>query len=128
LDDLGIAGGGGSMTGTGRSLVLWAIRYMVVYLPIALAIILLKKSGAIENNDQRLLVVVPFHFVAMLLNFLALVVTLCDLIDRPFPETWHKWMWLILILFTGGIGWLVYVFRYGLKPLDRVTDHRPATR
>lgn len=51
-------------------------------------------------------------------NLLAFFLTLRDLYLRPFPGENDKVTWCLLILCTGGIGWLVYVFKYALHPRD----------
>ena len=49
-------------------------------------------------------------------NLVAFVITMRDLYRRPFSNANDKVTWTLLILCTGGIGWLVYVFKYALKP------------
>lgn len=58
----------------------------------------------------------PFHFFGMLMNVVALVLTIRDLYLRSFPKENDKLTWHLLILLTGGIGWIIYVFKYARKP------------
>ncbi len=105
------------MRGMERFLVLGAIAYMAVYLvliavyipyPLALS---LPPAGV----NQRMSWIVPLHFFGILLNFGALVLTIRDLYLRTFPKENYKLTWLLLILLTGGIGWLVYIFKHAQK-------------
>ena len=103
------------MRGWERFVVLWALGYMAVYVPFFFAFI-----GWMLANQPRdeffFFVLMPLHFLGMASNVAALVVTIRDLYKRPFPRPNDKVTWCLLILWTGGIGWLVYVFKYGLKP------------
>ncbi|MEX0702692.1 MAG: hypothetical protein WD069_11400 [Planctomycetales bacterium] len=92
-----------------RYFVLGALLYMAIYVPISLYIV---GSGLIGD---RFLLIMPFHLLGMLLNFVALALTIRDLYLRSFPGENDKLTWLLLILLTGGIGWLVYMFKHALK-------------
>ena len=92
-----------------RAIVLWALGYMAVYLPFVIL--------TIERNpDLDFETIAPFHVLGMVQNFVALILTIRDLYRRPFPCPNDKVTWTLLILCTGGIGGIVYVFRYALKP------------
>lgn len=66
--------------------------------------------------DVSPLAIFPAHFLGMVLNLAALILTIRDLYLRSFPNPNAKITWLLLILMTGGIGWIVYIFKYALKP------------
>ncbi len=89
-----------------------ALAYMVVYIPYFLI-----QMQRVANGDQvSPLAIFPFHFLGIGLNVAALIVTIRDLYLRPFANPNAKLTWLLLILMTGGIGWLAYVFTYAFKP------------
>jgi hypothetical protein len=64
------------------------------------------------------------------LIILALVFTIHDLYQRDFPTSNAKLTWLVLILLTGGIGWIIYIFRHALKPRgdERLTADSRSSR
>ncbi len=96
----------------GRRCIQAAVIYMAIYFPSAVIFVILAPR-------EMEAAVVPFHVAGIILNFSALVATLRDLYHRPFSKARHKWLWLLAILYTGCIGWLVYVFKYALTPLPR---------
>ncbi len=100
------------MKGAERAIVITALVYMAAYVPYFLVQMYRIKQDA---QPPLLAIVIP-HLVGMTLNFIALVLTLRDLYLRSFPKPNDKLTWALLILLTGGIGWLVYVFKYALKP------------
>jgi len=95
-----------------RGILFGALLYMAVYVPYAM-LQLWRISGTATAPPPHLL---PAHFLGMALNLAALIVTIRDLYLRPFAEANAKLTWAILILTTGGIGWLIYVFKHALKP------------
>ena len=99
------------MHGIQRLIVLLAIGNMAIYMPYFF-IQFLRNSPTIN---------VPWHFAGMLLNLLAFVATIRDLYQRPFPNPNSKVTWCLLILCTGGIGLIVYVFKHALRP--RIKTH-----
>jgi hypothetical protein len=96
----------------GRITILGAMLYMLVYFPYFFVQIYRMAKGV----DVPLLAIAPAHFLGMALNVAALIMTIRDLFLRSFPNPNAKLMWLLLILLTGGIGWIVYIFKYALKP------------
>ena len=104
--------------------------YMIVYFPFFLLFGFLveahKRWGSVSDDTLWIyfMILIPFHFLGMAQNFLALFLTLRDLYRRPFPRANQKLIWCILILMTGGIGWVVYVFRHALKPRP-TEEHAP---
>jgi hypothetical protein len=96
----------------GRITILGAILYMLVYFPYFFVQLYRMSKGV----DVPLLAIAPAHFLGMALNFAALIMTIRDLYLRSFPNPNSKATWLLLILLTGGIGWIAYVFKYALKP------------
>lgn len=102
------------MRGWERFIVLWALGYMAVYVPFFFAFFAWA-TGNHARVEFVYSIVLPFHFLGMGSNLAALIVTIRDLYKRPFPRANDKVTWCLLITWTGGIGWLVYVFKYGLK-------------
>jgi len=100
------------MKGLERAVVITALVYMAVYIPYFFVQGYRMSSGVPVSP----LAIFPLHFLGMALNFVALVLTIRDLYLRPFANPNSKLTWLLLILLTGGIGWLVYVFKHALKP------------
>jgi hypothetical protein len=110
------------MRGIERWFVLWSLGYMVLYIPVFLIVAV----RSIGTHGDAILYLLPFHFVGMIQNIVALVLTIRDLYLRPFPHENQKLTWLLLILLTCPIGWLVYIFRYALKPRENPTLHATA--
>jgi len=100
---------------TERAFVFLTVAYMVVYIPYFF--VFATGPGWPTQLFWTL------HFTGMGLNFAALVLTIRDLYKRPFPDPNQKLTWLLLILCTGGIGWLIYVFRYAIKPRQSEGGH-----
>lgn len=95
------------MTQTERTIVITALAYMGVYIPYFLV-----QIGRAASGDQiSPWAIFPFHFLGMGLNLAAFIVTIRGLYLRPFASPNAKLTWLLLILLTGGIGWLVYLFK-----------------
>lgn len=107
------------MTRTERAIVATALAYTAAYLPYFLMQMARATNGAQVSPEA----ISPLHFLGMALNLTALVVTIRDLYLRPFVNPNAKLTWLLLILYTGGIGWLVYVFKHAFKP--RTADKAP---
>ncbi len=101
------------MQGLQRIVVLLAIGNMVIYIPYFLILGIATSANGIQLNPMAIM---PWHVAGMFLNLLALIATFQDLYLRPFSNPNSKVTWCLLILCTGGIGWIVYVFRYALKP------------
>ena len=97
------------MRGLERFLVLGAVVYMGIYIPCFLI-------AAGSRNPDMFHVITPFHLFGMFLNLVALVLTLRDLYLRKFESENAKLTWALLIVMTGGIGWIVYIFKHALKP------------
>lgn len=97
-----------------KFLVLGPIAYTAVYIPCFFYVVSSSPSDPTAFNR-----ILPFHFAGMILNLMAFAVTLRDLYKRPFESENTKLTWGLLIVMTGGIGWLVYVFKHGLKPRDQ---------
>jgi hypothetical protein len=92
-----------------RAIVFLAVAYMAGYLPLFFA-------WAICQSEPPIVLFFTLHFIGMALNFTVLVLTIRDLYKRPFSNPNDKLTWLLLILCTGGIGWLVYLFKYAIRP------------
>lgn len=92
--------------------MLTALAYMAAYVPYFLVQVVRGIHGVQVSPEA----IFPLHFLGMALNLAALVVTVRDLYLRSFANPNAKLTWLLLILFTGGIGWLVYVFKHAFKP------------
>jgi hypothetical protein len=54
--------------------------------------------------------------LTMLLSIAAVVLILRDLYKREFTSPNSKLTWLLVMMLTGGIGMVIYVFRYALHP------------
>ena len=98
-----------------RTFMLWTLSYLAVYIVVFFSL------GAVhlsfyELRGLRAEWIMPFHLLGMFQNFVAFVLTIRDLYLRPFPNPNAKLTWALLIHWTGGIGWLVYVFKHALKP------------
>jgi hypothetical protein len=106
------------MRGVERWIVLWSLGYMILYVPVFLFV----AFRSMGTHGDAILYILPFHFLGMIQNIAAFVLTIRDLYLRPFPHENQKLTWLLLILLTGGIGWLVYVFKYALKPRGNRTQ------
>jgi hypothetical protein len=100
------------MKGLERAIVITALLYMAFYIPYFFA----QTYRISQGINVSPYAIFPLHFLAMALNFIALIVTIRDLYLRPFVDPNRKLTWLLLILLTGGIGWVVYLFRHALKP------------
>ena len=95
-----------------RAIVVAALLYMAVYIPYFFV-----QMHRISNGVQiSPIAIFPKHLFGMVLNFAALITTIRDLYLRPFANANAKVTWLLLILLTGGIGWLVYIFKHALRP------------
>ena len=97
---------------TERVIVITALVNMVIYIPIFFSLFF---CSPVEMA-RRLYWLLPWHFAGMGLNLVALILTIRDLYLRPFKNPNTKLTWLLVILQTGGIGWLIYVFRHALRP------------
>ena len=96
-----------------KAVIITAFVYLLVYIPY----FVYRITNEVPVSPLEIL---PAHFVCMTLNLIALVLTIRDLYLRTFPSPNTKMTWLLLILLTGGIGWIVYVFRYALKPRAKI--------
>lgn len=105
--------------------MLSALGYTAIYINCFVSLAIL----SVIRPDIEALVdfhwIAPFHILGMSLNVVALVLTVRDLYLRPFPKANSKLTWLLLILYTGGIGWMIYVFRHALKPRSCDAESRP---
>jgi len=105
------------MRGAEKTVVLGALIYMAVYIPcVILAVTSTAFSAAGDDPGAVFRVILPFHFFGMALNLVALILTIRDLYLRDFGRENAKLTWLLLILMTGGIGWVIYILRHALKP------------
>lgn len=100
------------MKGIERAIVIGALVYMALYVPYFFVQMYRSEHGVPVSP----LAIFPFHFLCMALNVVAVILTIRDLYLRPFANPNSKLTWLLLIHWTGGIGWLVYVFRHALRP------------
>lgn len=95
-----------------KALVVVALLNMFLYVPyFFLQVYRLESSVQVSP-----LAIFPWHFFGLGLNFVVLVATIRDLYSRPFPNPNAKLTWLLLILVTGGIGWVVYLLKHALRP------------
>ncbi len=101
------------MTRIEKAIVVVACVYMLLYIPYFT--IQMYRVTHTFAEPPLLTIAIP-HFTGMALNFAALIVTFRDLYRRPFPDPSDKLTWGLLILLTGGIGWLVHLFKFAFKP------------
>lgn len=87
--------------------VLWALVYTPVFLYLFFVQI---------PSPDTFMTLMPFHLLGMALNGVAFIITIRDLYLREFEKENAKITWALLIFLTGGIGWLIYVFKYAVKP------------
>jgi hypothetical protein len=105
---------GEGVKGFERAFVIWTIVYMAVYMVVFFTVI---SSVASRSGGQQIpFFLVPFHLLGMAQNLITLILTFRDLYLRKFQNENDKVTWTLLILMTGGIGWLVYIFKYALEP------------
>ena len=100
------------MKGLERVIVIAALWYMALYIPYFFA----QTYRISQGIDVSPYAIFPLHFLGMVLNIIALILTIRDLYLRPFADPNRKLTWLLVILLTGGIGWLVDIFRHAVKP------------
>lgn len=55
-----------------------------------------------------------------LLSICAMVLILRDLYKRQFENPNSKLTWLLIMMFTGGIGLVIYIFRHAVKPRGNI--------
>ena len=84
-----------------------------VYAPLFVTAILLLDS---RNNLPAAVVATgaTIHFGMMIVNFAAFLFTIRDWRLRDFPTRWSKRGWLIGFIYTGGICWVWYIFKFDL--------------
>ncbi len=95
---------------------------MAVYIPFFFALGFGTKFGMINNDIPFAFIAIP-HFICMFLNFFAFALSIRDLYHRDFPDPNAKLTWSLLFFLTGGIGWIVYVFKYILKKKVHASEH-----
>lgn len=100
------------MRGAEKYIVLGSLAYMLVYIPFFFI------TFASADPSRLFPIIMPFHLLGMGLNFAAFGLTIRDVYLRKLPGQNAKLTWLLLIMMTGGIGWLVYLFKYALKPRE----------
>lgn len=99
-----------------RLFVLWAVSCTVGY-SVVLAI-------ALDSNSAASIeALIPFHFLFLGLNLVVLVLIVRDLYRRDFATANQNLTWGLLILGTGGVGALLYLYFHGLRP--RSADPAP---
>lgn len=92
-----------------KTIVFTAIANMLIYVPVFVTCVVSKPL-------ELPISLMTWHFGGMILNLAAIITTFRDLYRRPFSEPNDKLTWCLIILYTGGIGWLVYIFKHALKP------------
>lgn len=109
------------MTGIEKKLVIAAFVNLAIYAPIFFGVIVFE---AATKSQSGLLwrFLIPWHLLGALLVLLALYATLKDLFARSFAKPYRRYMWLVLILATNGIGWIAYLFLHGFEPRTRAID------
>ena len=100
-----------SMNKLEKFIVYFVILYALIYTPMFVYLFFVNTPSAETFNT-----LIPFHLLGMVLNGLALIITIRDLYLRKFEKENAKITWALLIFLTGGIGWLIYVFKYAIEP------------
>ena len=95
-----------------RAIIITSLVYMLGYIPY----FLVQGYRIAHGVPVSPLAILPAHFLGMVFNGAAFVCTIRDLYLRSFSNPNTKLTWALLIMLTGGIGWLVYIFKYALKP------------
>lgn len=95
-----------------KTIMIGSLVYMAVYFPY----FFVQMYRGMNGVDVPFSAIFPYHILGTVLNFAAFIVTIRDLYLRPFPNPNTKLTWMLLFFFTGGLGWLAYVFRHALKP------------
>lgn len=93
-----------------------ALVYMLVYIPCFVAFVWSSQRTFNTNSELWFWMLWFFHPLGILMNFIALGLTIRDLYLRPFPGPNDKLTWSLLIFLTGGLGMFVYYFKHVLKP------------
>ena len=81
------------MRGFEKVFVLWTLGYLAVYMVVYF-------TASLTWSDRAVFALLPFHFLGMAQNFIALTLTIRDLYKRPFPDPNSKVTWTLLILCT----------------------------
>jgi hypothetical protein len=97
-----------------RAFVLWSLVYLVVYGFVFTVVAV--------RQDERFDSLIPFHILGMVQNFAAFLLTIRDLYRRDFSNPNSKLTWLLMMFFTGGIGWFVYLYLHGLRPRPSLAE------
>jgi len=92
-----------------RTIVIGALINMAIYVPCFFLLFFPAANGFSHT-------LIAWHIVGMLLNFVVIVLTIRDLYRRRFANPNSKITWCLLICCTGGIGWIVYVFKHAFRP------------
>jgi len=98
--------------------VYFVVLYAAIYTPVLVYLFFVHTPSAVSFNT-----LMPFHLLGMVLNGVALIITIRDLYLRKFEKENAKITWALLIFLTGGVGWVVYVFKYAVKPRVVVFDN-----
>jgi len=69
-----------------------------------------------NQNDVSPIPFLIWNIVSLLWNLSAYALTIRDLYLRDFPNSNTKLTWSLLMFWTGGIGWYVYLFKHAFKP------------
>lgn len=104
----------------GRIQIGFAIVYMLIYIPISVYMGFFLNQTSRKPGEEIFYWWMGFHFFGMLMNLTALVLTIRDLYLRPFPGPNDKLTWSLLIIWTGGIGLIVYYIKHVLIPRSRM--------
>ena len=97
---------------------------MAVYVPVFLLIFLYLLLTGNEQSDWILLIFIP-HIILMVLNLLAFILTFKDLYRREFENPNSKLTWTLLILGTGGVGWIIYMLKHILRSTTNESGAAP---
>lgn len=109
-----------------RWFAIWTLSYMVIYalffVGCAVWCLLISRNRdfAPENHvPGGLSTLFVLHSIGMFQAFALFLLTVRDLFRRSFSSS-ERVIWLILFFYTGGICWMIYLFKYAFKPLPNI--------
>jgi len=106
-----------------RFFAIWTIGYLSAYAPVFVAVIVTP-----DWRNDFIKHLVPFHVLGMVQNFAFLFLMIRDLYKRDFPNPNSKLTWLLLILHVAPISWVLYLYKYGLRPRPTLAQRGDSVR
>lgn len=93
---------------------------LVIYLALIGQVLLIAISAENHSNPVAAIpnIVKTLLPIVLLLSFSTVIIVIRDLYKREFENSNSKLTWLIVVSITGGIGLLIYIFKFGNKSRD----------